>query len=237
MDAPISRYGAMAAATALLTIAATAYLALAGRQCPIPLLVALYGAGAAEIIVLCRVEAPPWMQGVLILFLIASLTTLTARTDVLGVHGTDPTIAGETAVDPARKATPATTAAASRTGPGSGPSSSANGSGAEGGAKVVFSPAGSGDGGWAKMLNAAYDRRLGGAQASGLMISGDVDARQIGIDTSVVVRWGISADGVSLQCGSTSAYGSNGPALSEQFRQGFGSALSRSVELRRVSCP
>jgi hypothetical protein len=239
MDAPVSQYGAMAALTALLTVMVSSYLALTGRQCSIPLLVALYGVGAAEIVVLCRVAVPSWIQGALVLFIIASLTTLTARTDVFGVHGVDPVLTADPAIAPVRKPAPAAAEPARRAGSAFGGSGGAGGggSGEAVGAKVILEPAGAGDNGWAKMLNAAYDRRLGGAQATGLMISGNVGARQVGKDVSVEVHWSISSNGVSVPCGSTSAYGSDYPALSEQFRHGFGLALSRSVETQRVSCP
>ena len=104
------------------------------------------------------------------------------------------------------------------------------------GAKVIFEPSTSGDGGWAKMLNAAYDRHLGGPLASKLMISGNVGAKQIGKDVSVQVSWGVSTDGVSVHCGSTSAYGSDYPALSDQIRQGLGQAIARSIALQHPSC-
>jgi hypothetical protein len=233
MEAPISRYGAVAALAALLTTGASAYLAMGGHRCPLPLLIAFYAAGAAEIIVLCRVAVPAWLQGGLILFVIASLTTLTARTDVFGVPGTEVAAADEAV---ARPAAGGADVVASKTGMRGDPTSG-GGTRSEGGAKVIFASAASGDDGWATMLNAAYDRRLGGPQASALLISGNVGAKRIGKATSVQVVWGVSADGVSVRCGSTSAFGSDYPVLSDQIQRGFGEALSRSVELRRASCP
>ena len=243
MEAPFSRYGATAAIAALLTVLASAYLAISGQRCPLPLLIAFYGAGAAEIIVLCRVTVPTWVQGLLILLIIASLTTLTARTDVFGVKTIGAAIPAVQVADAVQKTASVApgsgghrSTAASGAG-GAGGSGGSGGSDTESGAKVIFAPKDSGDGGWARMLNTAYNRRLGGPQASNLMISGNVGAKRIGKDINVEVRWGISADGVSLQCGSTSAYGSDSSVLSDQFQQGFGQALSRSVELRRASCP
>ena len=86
MDAPISGSGAAAVVISSATIAASAYFALGSHPCPLLLLGTFYAAGAAEIIVLCRVTVPNWLQAVLILLIIATLTTLTARTDVFGVR-------------------------------------------------------------------------------------------------------------------------------------------------------
>ena len=108
-------------------------------------------------------------------------------------------------------------------------------SGADG-AKVIFEPSSSGDDGWARLLNGAYDRHLGGPTASGLMISGNVGARRIGKDISIEVSWGVSTDGSTVHCGSTSAYGSDAAALSDQIRQGIGAAITRSLALQHPSC-
>jgi len=239
MGASISRYGATAAGAAVLTILASAYLAFTGVRCPPLLLVFFYGAGASEIIVLCRMTVPGWLQGLLVLLIIMSLTTLTARTDLFGIHHTSAMLPEAAAADievpraAARLAGPGGGAGASAGGGGGG---SQGGSSGYSGAKVVFSPALGGDGGWAGRLNAAYDRQLGGPQAAGLMVIGDVGAKKIGGDTNLEVRWGVSIDGDSVRCGSTSAYGSDGSALAEQISQALGQAISRSLALQRASC-
>ena len=86
MDAAISRYGATGATAALLTVLASAYYSIGGHALSMPLFVLFYVAGAAEIVLVCRVSLPGWVQGGLILAIIASLTTLTARTDLFGVQ-------------------------------------------------------------------------------------------------------------------------------------------------------
>ncbi len=238
MEASTSRYGTLAAAAAALTVLASLYLVFTGNRCPPLLLVAFYAAGAAEIVVLCRVALPGWIQGLLAMAIIASLTTLTACTDLFGVEHSAaaiPTIEKAVVDRPIGAAIP-TTAKPKAGGSAGGASGASGGSGSTAGAKVIFAPSTSGDGGWAKMLNAAYDRHLGGPRASGLMISGNVGAKQIGKDMSVQVSWGVSTNGVSVHCGSTSAYGSDYPALSDQIRQGLGQAISRSLELQRPSC-
>lgn len=232
MAAPISGYGVIAAGAALLTILASAILSFGGSACPVPLLIALYVAGAAEIILLCRTTVPGWMQGMLILFLIASLTTLAARTDVRAVRRTEGARADASTP---RAAAPAVRKAVSG-GNAGGEGAASGGTGAQGGAKLFLAAARTGDGGWATLLNTAYDRRLGGPHAAKLLISGNVDAKRVGKDSSVQVVWRISSDGFSVSCGSTSVYGSDYPALSDEFRRSFGQALSRSIELRRVSC-
>ena len=231
MGPAISRYGAMAAVAASLTVLVSGYIAVAGEGCPLILLGALYAAGAAEIIVLCRVVIPTWLQMALILAIIGSLTTLTARTDVFGIQHVDAAIPGAAGASLDRSAIAATSGH-----PAGDLAPTTTGGGSGNGAQVAFEPASSGDDGWAKMLNSAYDRHLGGPQASRLIISGNVGARRIGKDTSVQVNWGVSTDDTSVHCGSTSAYGSDYPALSEQIRQGLGQAISRSLELQRPSC-
>ncbi len=231
-EALISRYGAAASLAAVVTVFAGAYLALGENRATVPLLVLLYAVGAAEIIVLCRVTMPGWLRGVEILFIIASLTTLAARTDVFGLQRVGAAIPDVVVAAPAER----TVAGAPASDPRYVPPAPARANAASG-AKVVFVPRNAGDDGWARMLNTVFDGRLGGAQASWLMISGTVAETRIGSDINVQLRWDVSADGRSAQCGSTSALGSSYPALLDQFRRDFSEALSRSVQLRQVACP
>ncbi len=232
MEVAISRYGAMAALAASLTVLASGYLAISGHACPLILLGAFYAAGAAEIIVLCRVTVPTWVLALLILLIIASLTTLTARTDVFGIQRTGAAISDIPVATLDRRPNVAAAASGALGKDGA----AAGGFGAGSGAQVIFQPASSGDDGWARILNSAYDRHLGGPQAARLMISGNVGAKKVGQDTSVEVSWGVSTGSTSVHCGRTSAYGSDYPALSDQIRQGLGQAISRSLELQRPSC-
>lgn len=238
MDAPISGSGAAAVVISSATIAASAYFALGSHPCPLLLLGTFYAAGAAEIIVLCRVTVPNWLQAVLILLIIATLTTLTARTDVFGVRHASAAIPELAAGDVDERTVPTASGGASHAAAVAATSADAAGSAshADSGAKVTFEPASTGDEGWAKTLNSAYDRHLGGPQASGYRISGNVGAKRIGKATNVQVSWGVSTSDSEVHCGSTSAYGSSDPALSDQIRQGLGQAISRSLELRRPSC-
>jgi len=240
MEPSVSRYGAMCAMAALFTVTASTYLVFTGAGCTPLLLLVFYGAGASEIIILCRTAVPSWMQTTLIFSIIASLTTLTARTDVFGVQQAVSALpeagVADTLPSNGRAATAMTGARPRASAHGSADVDASNVTRAEGGAKVIFQPTTGGDEGWARRLNDAYDRHFGGPQASALMISGFVGAKRIGKDMNVEVNWGVSTGGTSVRCGSTSAYGSDDPALSDQISQGLGQAIARSLELRRPSC-
>lgn len=240
MEPSISRYGAIVASASLLTVLLVSYLDVTSRHCSPFTLVALYAVGAGEIIILCRATVPSWMQGILILAIIASLTTLTARTDLFGVQHVAATLPESAAVDDNDIATrPASRSASHRMdGEAVAPVAVAGTStiGAASGARVAFEPASSGDEGWSRRLNASYNRHFGGPAASDLMVSGQVGVKRIGKFTNLEVNWGVSTGGASVRCGSTNAYGLDGPALSDQVSQGIGQAISRSVELRRPSC-
>jgi hypothetical protein len=228
-EAPIiGRMGVIAAAGAAGT-ALAGWMRLASGSAPgWPVVVAIWLAAGAMILVLCRTAMPAQLRSPLVLALIATMFFGVARADLFGAgkvgaqvsQGIDQAAAGRAAID------------SYATGVAPAPMSG------DGGADVALAAGRDGDGDWARDINAAWRDRIGGDRARGIRIDGWVDEE--GADdglTRVAVDWGITQDFDSRHCGRTSSAGRDRATMIQAIAEPMAEAVQRTLSEGKASCP
>ncbi len=225
-EEPIGWAGVIAAVGAAGLVLAGS-LRLAARAPGWPLVAGLWLAAGAMVLLLCRVTMPAKLRGGLVLAMLATMLFGAARADLFGVHGATDTMAK--GVDEAT-----TNREAFADNAGGAPSAPAGGGGAE-----VQLQAGRGGGeDWARDINAALGKRIGGGAARGLRITGSIDEDELRDGLSwVAIDWAISRDLESARCGRTSASGLDRATIVDAIGEPMAQAVARSISLGKVSCP
>jgi hypothetical protein len=228
-EAPIiGRMGVIAAASAAGTVLA-GWMRLASGSAPgWPVIVTIWLAAGAMILVLCRTTMPAQLRGPLVLALIATMFFSIARADLFGFHRmSDQMTQGvdQAAQDGAAIDSYATGVPTSRPG-------------GSGGADVALVAGRDGGGDWARDIDAAWHGRIGGHAARDIRIDGWVDEEgsEDGL-TRIAVDWQITHHFASLRCGRTSSAGRDRATMIQAVAEPMAEAVERTVREGKASCP
>lgn len=228
-EAPIiGKTGVLAAAGAAGVVLAGWMRLTSGAAPGWPVLAGMGLAAGAMILVLCRTAMPPQLRGPLVLALIATLFLGVARADLFGARkiggrmaqGMDQAAADRAAID--SYAT------------GVAPAAPAGGEGAD----VALVAGRDGGGDWARDIDAAWRRRIGGHEARDIRIDGWVDEEGSADGlTRIAVDWTISRRSASQRCGRTSSAGRDRAAMIRAIAEPIAQAVERTVREGKASCP
>lgn len=229
-EAPVFGKTGVAAATGAAGIVLVGWMRLGSGGAPgWPLILALWLAAGAMIVVLCRTTMPAQVRGPLVLALITTMFFDVARADLFGIHkvgdqvaqGADRASADRAAIDSyATGVAPAPQAAD------------------QGGAEVALTAGRNGGDDWARDIDTAWRNRIGGARARDIRIEGWVDEEgQADGLTRIAVDWGITHGFASAHCGHTSSAGRDRATMIDAVAEPMVQAVERTMREGKASCP
>ncbi|WP_454884089.1 hypothetical protein [Sphingomonas oryzagri] len=228
-EAPaFGRMGLIAASGAAVTVLAAWMRLMSGTPPGWPLIVAIWLAAGAMIIVLCRTTMPAQLRGGLVLALIATMCLGATRGNVFGVHTVGDQVAQQ--VDQATAARGAIDSYAT----GVSPAPQAG----EGGAEIALTAGREGGDDWARDIDAAWRNRIGGAGARDIRIEGWVDEQgEADGLIRIAIDWRVTHGFTSAHCGQTSSAGRDRATMIDAVAEPMVQAVERTMREGTASCP